>query len=373
MPTATSTSDRRGRLIADLQRVIEDVSGVEIPEPDVSTTFLDLGLDSLSLTQVALQLGRAFKIKVTFRQLMETYPSVERLAEYMDETLPSDAPVAPSPAPLPAGASAVGSPHAGVGPGGDGRSRRAGAARVGPELVHSKRRRSAARAHGAAAGVARRAATSVGVPAGVAGGGAGGGRPRPQRRRRRPKSRRPAPADEEGSAGMIKYDVKKAFGAIARIHTASARAVARNSARASTPSCAATSRAPRSPRSTPPRHRPHLADPRVVNGFRPLIKEIVYQIVVERSRGRAPLGSRRQRVRRRPQRLRHEPVRLAAGVRRSRRSSSQLDLGYEIGPQHPLAGEVAQARLRAHRLRSRGALQHRLGGGHGRRCASRAP
>ena len=32
-------------------------------------------------------------------------------------------------------------------------------------------------------------------------------------------------------------------------------------------------------------HRAHLADPRVVNGFRPLLKEIIYQIVIERSKG----------------------------------------------------------------------------------------
>ena len=65
-------------------------------------------------------------------------------------------------------------------------------------------------------------------------------------------------------------------------------------------------------------HRPHLADPRVVNGFRPLTKEIIYQIVIERSQGLAPVGHRRQRVRRRAQRLRHEPVRLAAGLRQRR-------------------------------------------------------
>src|SRR5690606_2362171 len=32
-------------------------------------------------------------------------------------------------------------------------------------------------------------------------------------------------------------------------------------------------------------HRSHLADPRVVSGFRPAIKEAIYPIVVERSKG----------------------------------------------------------------------------------------
>src|SRR3546814_20256919 len=32
-------------------------------------------------------------------------------------------------------------------------------------------------------------------------------------------------------------------------------------------------------------NRRHMADPRVVNGFKPMLKEMTYQIVVERSKG----------------------------------------------------------------------------------------
>ena len=91
--------------------------------------------------------------------------------------------------------------------------------------------------------------------------------------------------EDEPPAGPVTYDVKKAFGAIARIHTARRRAHRRSSARASTRSSRATPRAPRSRRPTPPSTAPHMADPRVVNGFRPLTKEMIYQIVIERSRG----------------------------------------------------------------------------------------
>ena len=38
-------------------------------------------------------------------------------------------------------------------------------------------------------------------------------------------------------------------------------------------------------------HRAHMADPRVVNGFRPLTKEIIYQIVVERSQAARTCGT----------------------------------------------------------------------------------
>jgi glutamate-1-semialdehyde aminotransferase len=88
-------------------------------------------------------------------------------------------------------------------------------------------------------------------------------------------------------------------------------------------------------------HRSHLADPRVVNGFRPLTKELTYQIVIERSQG-AHLwdidGNQYVDV------LNGfgmnlfgwQPEFIQQAVRQ------QLDDGYEIGPQHPLAGEVAE-------------------------------
>jgi hypothetical protein len=69
-------------------------------------------------------------------------------------------------------------------------------------------------------------------------------------------------------------------------------------------------------------HRPHLADPRVVNGFRPLTEG---DRLPDRRRALARLarvGHRRQRVRRRAQWLRHQPLRLAAGIRDRRRCAN---------------------------------------------------
>lgn len=88
-------------------------------------------------------------------------------------------------------------------------------------------------------------------------------------------------------------------------------------------------------------HRQHLADPRVVTGFHPVWKEIVYPIVTVRSRGARlwdvdgneyldllnGFGSIL---------FGHSPEFLTAAVR------EQLEQGIEIGPQTPLAGEVAK-------------------------------
>ena len=65
----------------------------------------------------------------------------------------------------------------------------------------------------------------------------------PPPRPRRPRPPQPADADE-AARRCSKYDVKKAFGAIARIHTQQQGADRAPAARGSTPSCAATSRAP---------------------------------------------------------------------------------------------------------------------------------
>ncbi|MGA8009241.1 MAG: aminotransferase class III-fold pyridoxal phosphate-dependent enzyme, partial [Thiomonas sp.] len=87
-------------------------------------------------------------------------------------------------------------------------------------------------------------------------------------------------------------------------------------------------------------YRDHLADPRVVNGFRPMTKEITYQIVIERSKGAHmwdldgneyvdALNGFGMSL------FGWQPDFVLDAVRR------QLDDGYDIGPQHPLAGPVA--------------------------------
>ena len=88
-------------------------------------------------------------------------------------------------------------------------------------------------------------------------------------------------------------------------------------------------------------HRPHLADPRSVSGFRTAWKEMVYPIVVARSS-----GSRLWDVDGNEyvdlvngfgmNLFGHSPEFVTAALR------TQLRLGMEIGPQSPLAGTVAE-------------------------------
>jgi glutamate-1-semialdehyde aminotransferase len=147
----------------------------------------------------------------------------------------------------------------------------------------------------------------------------------------------------EGTAdgGMVRYDVNKAFGAIARIHTKTALTLTdRQRVRLDAFMRRYVARTKASKEYTA-QHRPHLADPRVVNGFRPLLKEIIYQIVIERSAGAHVWDLDGNRY---VDALNGfgmnlfgwQPDFVSEAVRR------QLELGYEIGPQHPLAGVVAE-------------------------------
>ena len=136
------------------------------------------------------------------------------------------------------------------------------------------------------------------------------------------------------------YDVKKAFGAIARIHTTGTEMTERQHARLDAFMRRYIEKTRKSKAYTV-EHRPHLADPRVVNGFRPALKEIIYQIVIERSKGARmwdldgneyvdALNGFGMSL------FGWQPDFILEAVRK------QLDSGYDIGPQHPLAGEVAK-------------------------------
>ncbi len=92
MPAPSSTPEPRSiRLLPLITAVLQDTAGIEISDADYRSTFLELGLDSLSLTQVALALKKKFKVQVTFRQLLEEYSTIANLVQLIDQQLPPEA------------------------------------------------------------------------------------------------------------------------------------------------------------------------------------------------------------------------------------------------------------------------------------------
>ena len=336
MPAVT-TAPRHERLLASIRELVEEVSGTDVSDASPDLPWLELGLDSLTLTQLALQVQRTHAVKVTFRQVMESFPTMASLAAMLDAQLPPDAAPAPAPAPAPSAPAASAAPVAAPAiamamPAG------AAAAPAYVRQVIDQQLAIMAQQLAVLAGNPAMAAAPVAVaaPAAIAA-------PAPAPVAAAPAAPRPAaPArnEDEPPAGAVSYDVKKAFGAIARIHTVADELTPHQRARLDAFIARYTARTRRSKEYTAA-HRARMADPRVVNGFRPLTKELVYQIVIERSRGSHlwDLDG-------------NEYVDILSGFGMSlfgwqpdfirEAVHHQVDAGYEIGPQHVLAGEVAE-------------------------------
>lgn len=272
--TAPAPSDpspaRRERLLASIRELVEEVSGADVSDADPATPWLDLGLDSLTLTQLALAVQRAHAIKVTFRQIMENFPTVASLVEMLDASLPPDA-AAPAPAPA-----AVAAPTVMAAPTGFAVSPGADAPAYVRQVIDAQlaiMAQQLAVLGGQAVAAPPPAPVAPAPTAAVAPAAPVIARPVA-----------PAKNEDEPPAGPVGYDVKKAFGAIARIHTAADELTPHQRARLDALIARYTARTAKSKAYTQT-HRARMADPRVVNGFRPLTKELTYQLVIERSRG----------------------------------------------------------------------------------------
>jgi len=320
-------SGRPARLLAQLTELFEDVAGNEFEDVDPAANFIELGLDSLALTQVALQLQKTFALKITFRELMESCSSFERLAAHIDRLLPPDVATADTPTPQPASVTPMMTttpPSAAAIPSAP--SGHLVQDVIQQQMLIMQQQLALLAGTGSAPVIAT---APVAAPATAT-----------------PVSAAPSAApdaagqDEEAALAHTRYDVKKAFGAIARIHSNNTDLTARQRVRLEAFMRRYIERTRQSKEYTR-EHRPHLADPRVVNGFRPLLKEMIYQLVVERSKGSKvwdidgneyvdALNGFGMNL------FGWQPDFVVDAIRK------QIDAGYEIGPQHPLAGIVAK-------------------------------
>jgi glutamate-1-semialdehyde aminotransferase/acyl carrier protein len=334
---ASAPPARRASLVTRLRELFENLSGVEMTDVEGGAPFVEIGLDSLTLTQAAMQVKKQFKVNLTFRQLMESYRSFDALAEFLDATLPPD-PVA-AVAAQPSAAAAVPAqqpaqampaamampvlqPAAALGAGNGSLMQQVIAQQM--QLMQQQL---------ALLSAAPSIPASPALPAPAV------EQPTPMATAAATASNPATPSADEPTAPP-KYDVKKAFGAIARIHTQSKEPTERQKARLAAFMRRYVERT-HSSKAFTERNRPHMADPRVVNGFRPATKEITYQIVIERSK-----GSRLWDI------DGNEYVDTLNGFGMNlfgwtpdfinEAVHKQLDLGYEIGPQHPLAADVTR-------------------------------
>lgn len=78
------------KLTSKIKQLLEDASGIEMQDVDPNRSFLEIGLDSLLLTQVAISLKKEFSLPITFRKLNEEYPSIDALVNYVNQNIPAE-------------------------------------------------------------------------------------------------------------------------------------------------------------------------------------------------------------------------------------------------------------------------------------------
>src|SRR5437588_7120622 len=96
-PAIAKALSPRDRTLSALLSLFEEVSGMDLAGTGLDTSFTELGLDSLFLTQISQALAKKFAVKVSIRQLMEELNTVGSLASFVAEnTATSVAEEAPS-------------------------------------------------------------------------------------------------------------------------------------------------------------------------------------------------------------------------------------------------------------------------------------
>ena len=297
-------SQRRERLPllqAELRRVLAAVAGLNADELDPNAPLLAQGLDSLSLTQATLEIDRVFGEKLRFRRLLEDLDSVSKLAAHLDGVLPPErfAPRSTAPSASTVGARALAAAGAN------------GASQANDVLGLLQQQMAQMQQQLAALAAGGMAPVTMALPVAVAS----------------PEPKADLVAQPFGASPRIAVkptqhlsDAQRAW-----LDDFTRRYLARSGGS----------------REFSQRHRARMADPRVVTGFNPLWKDLVYPLVVDRSQGSrlwdidgneyidllSCFGANL---------LGYQPPSVIAAMQ------DQLTRGIEVGPQHPLAAEVAE-------------------------------
>ncbi len=107
------STSRIPELSAAIGAILEELSGMAPPSLTDPVSFLEMGYDSLFLTQVAQKIQSQMKVKITFRQLLGEYSTLPLLAAHLADKMPAPAQRA-TPAAASAGAGVAASVGAGV-------------------------------------------------------------------------------------------------------------------------------------------------------------------------------------------------------------------------------------------------------------------
>lgn len=297
-----ASSPATSELSARVATLFETLSGRSFDAGDKAASFLELGFDSLLLTQAAQAVQTTFGVPIRFRQLLDEFGSIDDLTRHIAAVNPP----APAPAPSPAIAAAAASvPARAPEPEGASAPPLEGLMRQQLEAMSRLMEQQLQALSG-------RALPDIAVIAAEA-----------------PAAPAAEPAPPAPSASRVKALIRKTAEPLNAAQRAHIAALAQRLSR----------RMPDSKRLADA-HRPVLADPRTVAGFSPDWKELVFPVVAARAKGATIwdidgnayidlVNGYGQTC------FGHAPDFVVAAVK------AQLEDGFAIGPQTPLAHEAA--------------------------------
>jgi glutamate-1-semialdehyde aminotransferase/acyl carrier protein len=355
----TIMSTNNELLKTELIEIFEDASGIDIAEFSHDTSFLEMGMDSLFLTQIALNLKRKLKIEISFRQLMEDYRNLDLLSSFLSDKVTLAVPaqveqvIAPAPAPTPTPVAVVATPASVQAP--------IPAAPVTIQAPVQTPVYQSAPTSGNIQDLINKQLEIMGQQMQLL-----AGQPvastqttsqpvaQPVPQARAPIATAPvAPAKRESTAKEVEVmapkfkrgtevdNVKKAFGAAPRINTKKSNSTSNSHNEFLNEMIREYLEKTKGSKKFTQDSRKLHADPRVVSGFKPESKEFVYPIVVEKSLAQSLWDVDGNK---------YTDMTCGFGSNFFGNGNpiikklilEQIDNGIEIGPQHPLAAEVSE-------------------------------
>jgi amino acid adenylation domain-containing protein len=87
MAAPSPLANDQSAMLHDLKALITDLSGTDLADAEADASFLELGFDSLFLTQLTQGIQSKYRVKLTFRQIMEEFPTLDSLAGHLKATV----------------------------------------------------------------------------------------------------------------------------------------------------------------------------------------------------------------------------------------------------------------------------------------------
>ena len=310
--------------LAKLRTLFSDISGLTADQLVASAPFLEIGLDSLLLTQASTAIEKSFGAHVTFRQLLEELSSLDALAAHLALGMPAPAPSVAPAVSAPASAPAISTVAVAASAEPAAISLGTVEALVRKQLEIMEKQLEVLRSPVAAGVVFAQSGAPVVVPSAAP-----------------PVAAQAVPILPVAASSSVKKPEVQAFGPYKPVQKGVAGALPEQQQKALDALIARYTAMTKESKRLTAEHRAHFADPRTVAGFRQIWKEMVYPIVTERSQ-----GSRLWDV------DGNEYVDMTNGFGSIlfghrpdfviRAVSEQMERGFEIGPQSPMAGKVAE-------------------------------